>query len=67
MQVRAQQNDTIDALVWRHYGRTAGIVEAVLLANPGLADQGAILQHGTTVTLPDITPPPQKRLVQLWD
>ena len=67
MQVRAQQGDTLDALVWRHYGRTAGVVEAVLSANPGIAELGAILPHGISVTLPDITPPPQKRMVQLWD
>ena len=27
--IRSQQNDTVDALCWRHYGRTAGVTEAV--------------------------------------
>lgn len=67
MQVRAQQGDTLDALVWRHYGRTAGVVEATLDANPGLAELGPILPHGTLITLPDLPPPALQRLVQLWD
>lgn len=28
----AHQNDTVEALCWRHYGRTAGVTEAVLEA-----------------------------------
>lgn len=67
MKVRAHQGDTVDAICWRHYGRTAGVTEQVLLANPGLADFGPTLPHGTLVELPDITTPPQKRMVNLWD
>jgi len=68
MRVIAHQGDTVDALCWRHYGRTAGVTEAVLAANPGLADFGAILPHGTPVDLPDLTPtPPPARMVKLWD
>ena len=36
-QIRTLQAETVDALCWRHYGRTRGAVEAVLQANPGLA------------------------------
>ncbi|MGI4815404.1 MAG: tail protein X [Janthinobacterium lividum] len=50
----AQQGDTVDALCWRHYGRTDGTVEAVLEANAGLADLGVILPLGTPVFLPDL-------------
>ncbi|MEZ0528975.1 tail protein X, partial [Pseudomonas sp. Env-73] len=28
--IRANQNETVDALCWRYYGRTAGVTEAVL-------------------------------------
>ena len=28
--VRTQQGESVDALCWRHYGRTQGAVEAVL-------------------------------------
>ncbi|OCJ24576.1 tail protein X [Serratia sp. 14-2641] len=47
MEVIALQGDTLDALCHRHYGRTEGVVEAVLLVNPGLAEVGVILPHGT--------------------
>lgn len=46
MRVRATQGDTIDAICQRVYGRTAGVTEAVLAANPGIADLGPILPHG---------------------
>ncbi|MBI2382332.1 MAG: tail protein X [Gammaproteobacteria bacterium] len=67
MIVHAQQGETLDQLVWRHYGQTEGVVEMVLAANPGLAQLGPVLPHGHPVTLPDLAPPPAKRLVQLWD
>ncbi|MCY1377737.1 Phage Tail Protein X [compost metagenome] len=66
-QVIAQQGDTLDAICWRHYGRTAGVTEAVLDANPGLAELGAVLPLGTPLNLPPQAPQPQRRLVQLWD
>lgn len=65
--VRAAQGDTLDLICWRHYGRTAGVVEQVLEANPGLARLGPILPHGTLVQLPEIAPQPQRQTVQLWD
>lgn len=67
MRVIAQQHDTVDAICWRHYGRTAGVTEQVLLANPGLADHGPLLPHGTVVELPDITTPPPQATVKLWE
>lgn len=68
MKVRTQQGDTVDALCWRHYGRTAGMVEAVLEMNAGLADYGPILPIGLEVQIPD-TPAttPTAPLLQLWD
>ncbi|WP_151883681.1 tail protein X [Pseudomonas putida] len=67
-QLRTQQNDTVDALCWRHYGRTAGVVEAVLDANPGLADRGAVLQAGLLVNLPEIqASAPDRQMVNLWE
>ncbi|MCU1717419.1 tail protein X [Pseudomonas sp. 5P_3.1_Bac2] len=66
--VQAHQGDTVDSLCWRHYGRTAGVVEAVLLANPGLADFGVIVPHGTQVQMPQaVTPAQQRQVVNLWD
>lgn len=66
--LRAQQNDTVDAICWRHYGRTAGVTESVLQANPGLAELGPVLPQGTLITLPDIQPSaPNRHMVNLWD
>lgn len=67
MRVIAQQFDTLDALCWRHYGRTAGVTENVLRANPGLVDLGPVLPHGHPVELPDRPAQPTKPLLQLWD
>jgi phage tail protein X len=66
--IRAQQNDTVDALCWRHYGRTAGVTEAVLEANPGLADHGPTLPQGLPVQMPEAqATAPQRQMVNLWD
>lgn len=69
MLVRAQQNDTLDLLVWRHLGSTAGYVEQTLERNPALAGHGPVLPHGTLVDLPPprASTPKQKPSVQLWD
>ena len=40
MKTFALQGDTLDAICVRYYGRTEGVVEAVLAANPGLAELG---------------------------
>ena len=66
--VRANQNDTVDALCWRYYGRTAGVTEAVLQANPGLADCGPVLPQGLVINMPEAqTSAPQRQMVNLWD
>lgn len=66
--IRAIQNDTLDVICWRHYGRTAGVTEAVLEANPGLADLGVILPTGHPVYLPDIEEQAEQAgTVNLWD
>ncbi|MCP1116955.1 tail protein X [Robbsia andropogonis] len=68
MRVRTQQNDTVDALCWRHYKRTAGVVEAVLNANPGLADHGVFLPMGLLVEMPDmLRRSAHAPLIQLFD
>ncbi|EDV8744068.1 phage tail protein, partial [Salmonella enterica subsp. enterica serovar Reading] len=41
MKTFALQGDTLDAICVRYYGRTEGVVEAVLAANPGMAELGA--------------------------
>lgn len=66
--IRAQQNDTVDALCWRHYGRTAGVTEAVFEANAGLADFGATLPQGIIVQMPEVTGlAPMRQILKLWN
>lgn len=66
--IRSIQNDTIDSICWRHYGRSAGVVELVLEANPQAIDTGVILPVGTEVILPDIDSPQKtKQPIQLWE
>ncbi|RLM12576.1 phage tail protein [Gibbsiella quercinecans] len=67
MKVIAHQYDTVDLLCWRYYGRTDGLAEVVLLANPGLADIGPFIPHGTPVEMPDIAPAATQQTIQLWD
>ncbi|CCV44903.1 tail protein X [Yersinia enterocolitica] len=67
MRIYALQGDTLDALCWRHYGRTQDVLEQVYDANPGLSELGAILPHGYPVELPDMAPAAQRETIQLWD
>ena len=69
MQVRTQQHDTVDALVWRYLGDGAGYVEQTLELNPGLARYGAVLPAGLVVTLPEpvASVATVADVVQLWD
>ena len=69
MQLRTHQGDTLDRLLWRGLGRTAGIVEAVLDANPGLAAMGEVLPAGMLVEVPDAAValrPQHNETIQLW-
>ncbi|WP_230947385.1 tail protein X [Burkholderia territorii] len=52
MKVAALQGETLDALCWRYYASTAGTVEAVLEANPGLAELGVVLPMGSAQRWP---------------
>ena len=67
--VRAAQGDMLDYLVWKHYGRTEGIVEQVLdhPKNYGLPEQPSILPLGTRVYMPVIEDPIAIPTFKLWD
>ncbi|QSQ38936.1 tail protein X [Xanthomonas translucens] len=70
MRVYAQQGDTVDLLCWRYLGSTTGLVEQALELNPGLAQLGLVLPHGTAVDLPEVsttTNAAATATVQLWD
>lgn len=61
-----KQFDMVDEVCWRYYGRTQQTVEAVLIANPGLADMAPILPEGVAIFLPDLPQPQVSELVELW-
>ena len=66
--IKSIQNDTIDSICWRYYGRSTGVVEQVLSANPQLDELGVILPIGTDVLLPDLDSPQNiQPSINLWD
>ena len=67
--VCARQGDTVDAICWRMFGVTAGVVETVYDMNRGLAALGPVLPIGTPVLLPDTQDVGMRVLatLQLWD
>lgn len=67
MKAYAQQGDTLDQICIRYYSRTAGVFEAVLSANPGLAELGAVLPYGTEIELPDVQSSAVSDTVNLWE
>ncbi|HDL7089141.1 TPA: tail protein X [Yersinia enterocolitica] len=67
MRILAQQYDTVDAMCWRYYGRTEGVTEKVLAANPGLADIGPVLPHGYPAEMPEVSAAVTTQTLQLWD
>ena len=62
----AQEGDTLDRLIYRYYGETAGLVEQALELNPQLANT-PILPMGQAVKMPDQTASVvAKDTLQLW-
>jgi phage tail protein X len=69
MQVRSQQGDTLDAIVFRYLGAGPGHLERTLAANPALAGHGAVLPTGTVVALApaEHVPATDQSNINLWD
>ncbi|HHO0771787.1 TPA: tail protein X [Aeromonas hydrophila] len=67
MQLRSLQGDTLDLILFRHYGYTGGITEQVLNLNPGLAALGPILPTGTLINMPAAPTQAEQPLIQLWE
>jgi phage tail protein X len=56
----------LDTVCHHYYGHLNGTVEAVLAANPGLADELQPFRAGVIILLPDL-PAQTLEEVQLWD
>lgn len=68
MKYRTSDGDVLDMICWEYYGRVEGTVEAVLKANPGLADQGATFPAGVKIELPDLSDAvAETKTLRLWD
>lgn len=63
----ARDDDMLDWICHKHYGRTDGAVEAVLEANPGLADLGPAYTAGVLIKLPELPSAPAEKTIRLWD
>lgn len=62
---RTSDGDLLDTLCYHAYGHLSGIVEAVLDANQGLADEPQPYRAGIVIVLPDL-PAPTDEVVMLW-
>ena len=67
MQYRTRAGDRLDLICQKHYQRQAGVVEAVLQANPGLAARGPILPEDWLLELPDLPEAARPPTVRLWE
>lgn len=63
---RTSDGDVLDTLCQHYYGHLAGTVEAVLQANPGLADETQPYRAGLLVLFPDL-PVTSVETIMLWD
>jgi phage tail protein X len=60
-----EQGASLDLLLWRAHGRKGqSLVEAALVANPGLAALGPTIPQGTAILIPDLPPPPTGGVVE---
>ncbi|MCJ1878573.1 tail protein X [Pseudomonas nitroreducens] len=64
--VRSVDGDLLDHLCYQRYGHLNGCVEAVLDANPGLADEAQPLRGGVIIRLPELLVPADQS-VRFWE
>ncbi|AVZ82860.1 phage tail protein [Edwardsiella ictaluri] len=67
MIVYSLQNETLDQLCWRVFGRTTGIVEQLYRDNPRLCELPLRLPHSTAVNVPEQAPIAVRQRINLWD
>lgn len=69
MIIYAHQNETVDEIAFRYFGKTKGLVEQIYNLNPKLCLLPAKLPNGTKVLLPkvNVQAKPEVKLIKLWD
>jgi len=66
--VRTRAGDTVGLLLYKQLGRDDDEAEQALFdINPGLAKHGAVLPAGLEVKIPELAPPPVRKVVRSWD
>ena len=66
-QITTRQGDVVDQIALAFYGRTGDATEAVLDANPHLADLPPVLPAGVVVIMPNLPSTPTKARLKLWE
>lgn len=66
-QYLTREGDMLDRICWKFYGRQSTAVEAVLEANPHLADHGPALPAGIVIELPELPEPTEEASGGLWN
>lgn len=61
-----KDGDVLDAICFKYYGSTTGVVEKVLEANRHLSELGAIFSANVKIVLPDLTQEAAAESVKLW-
>lgn len=67
-EVISKSGDTLSSIAYQYYGSSAGQVERILAANPGLCGRPALLPAGVRIVMP----PPKTTIktintLNLWD
>lgn len=62
-----KDNETLDYICWKYYGKSSGYVERVLEANKHLAEEPANLSAGIKINLPEISEPENNQKIKLWN
>ncbi|MGE5509917.1 MAG: tail protein X [Bacteroidota bacterium] len=67
-----RQEDMLDLIAWRYYGRSSGVVEAILARNffdeaRTLSERAEVLEAAKLIILPELANPSTQRTVNLWD
>ncbi|MFC5372901.1 tail protein X [Brevundimonas faecalis] len=66
-QITTRQGDVVDQIAKAFYGDMEKATEAVLDANPHLADLPPVLPAGVVVTMPVLATTPTKKRLKLWE
>lgn len=62
-----RDSDTISRLAYEYYGKSSGMVEQILAANPKLSRQAVQLPAGLTIVMPKIEQNQTIKTINLWD